>query len=395
MVQFSQRISRVKGSVIREIFKMMADPEIISLGGGSPAAEGYPLEDIRRIADQLLAQKGITMLDYGVTNGYLPLREAYLEHLVLPKGVQAQVENTIIMTGSGQGIYLVFDIFIDPGDTVLVESPTFLNTLNVLRKLDANIIGVAMDEEGIIIEDLEEKIKRHHPKLLYTIPTFQNPTGRSLSAARRQRIAELAARYDMVVLEDDPYGDVRFRGEALPPIKSFDESGNVIMLNSFSKTIAPGLRVGALTAKKEWVDKLELVKQGADTHTAILPQAICAEFLNQGLLPAHLQRVGKIYAERFAALEAGIKQNFPANCSYTHPDGGLFVWAKLPGYDAMELNRQAVASYKVAFVPGAPFFVNEEEGRDCLRLNYSSSNCDKIGEACARLGRLFAENAAQ
>lgn len=390
MVQYSQRLSRVKGSVIREIFKMMADPEIISLGGGSPAAEGYPLDKVREISDCLLRDHGVAMLDYGLTSGYLPLREAYLEHLVRPKGVAAQVENTIIMTGSGQGIYLVFDVFIDPGDTVLIESPTFLNTINVLRKMDANIVGVAMDEEGIIIEDLEEKIKRHHPKLLYTIPTFQNPTGRSLSLPRRQAIAELAARYDMVVLEDDPYGDVRFRGEPLPPIKSFDESGNVIMLNSFSKTIAPGLRVGAVTAKKEWVQKLELVKQGADTHTATLPQAICAEFLRQGLLPAHLQKVGKIYAERFAAMERGIRQYFPANCEYTRPDGGLFVWARIPGCNTIELNKRAVSEYKVAFVPGQPFFINENEGLDCLRLNYSSSNVEKITAACQRLGELFA-----
>ena len=390
MVQYSQRLSRVKGSVIREIFKMMADPEIISLGGGSPAAEGYPLDKVREISDCLLRDHGVAMLDYGLTSGYLPLREAYLEHLVRPKGVAAQVENTIIMTGSGQGIYLVFDVFIDPGDTVLIESPTFLNTINVLRKMDANIVGVAMDEEGIIIEDLEEKIKRHHPKLLYTIPTFQNPTGRSLSLPRRQAIAELAARYDMVVLEDDPYGDVRFRGEPLPPIKSFDESGNVIMLNSFSKTIAPGLRVGAVTAKEEWVQKLELVKQGADTHTATLPQAICAEFLRQGLLPAHLQKVGKIYAERFAAMERGIRQYFPANCEYTRPDGGLFVWARIPGCNTIELNKRAVSEYKVAFVPGQPFFINEDEGLDCLRLNYSSSNVEKITAACQRLGELFA-----
>ena len=169
-----------------------------------------------------------------------------------------------------------------------------------------------------------------------------------------------------------------FRGEALPPIKSFDTSGNVIMLNSFSKTIAPGLRVGAVTAKKEWVQKLELVKQGADTHTATLPQAICAEFLRQGLLPAHLQKVAAIYEERFSAMERGIQQHFPASCEYTHPEGGLFVWARIPGSDTIELNKRAVSEYKVAFVRGQPFFINENEGADCLRLNYSSSNVEDV-----------------
>ena len=391
MVEYSQRLSKVKGSVIREIFKMMADPEIISLGGGNPAAESYPLDEVREITDELLRDKGVQMMEYGITTGYRPFLEAYLETLVRPKGVAADIGNVITFTGSGQGIYLILDVFIDPGDVILVESPTFLATLNVMRKLSANIVPVAMDEEGLIIEDLEAKIKQYHPKLLYTIPTFQNPSGRSLSLARRQKIAEFAARYDMVVLEDDPYGDVRFRGEPLAPIKSFDESGNVIMLNSFSKTIAPGLRVGAATAKPEFIARLELVKQGADTHTATLPQAICGEYMRRGLLPAHLREVGDIYRERFETLEAGIKKYFPAGTEYTQPDGGLFVWARIPGADTAELNRRAVKDYKVAFIPGAPFCVNEADGADCLRLNYSSSRPQLIEEACARLGRLFAE----
>ncbi len=390
MIAYSKRIGRIKGSVIREIFKMMADPEIISLGGGSPAAEAYPLTQIREISDDLLAQHGVAMLEYGLTNGYGPFRQAYLEHLLLPKGVEADINNTIALTGSGQGIFLVADVFIDEGDTVLVESPTFLGSLNVFRKMGANLIGLEMDEQGIIIDDLLAKIKAHRPKLIYTIPTFQNPSGRSLSAERRKKIAELAAEYQVVVLEDDPYGDVRFCGDPLPPIKSFDTAGNVILLNSCSKIIAPGLRVGAAVARPEWIAKLELVKQSADTHTTTLSQAICAEFLQRGLLPAHLQKVARLYKERFQALEAGIKQYFPATCTYTRPEGGLFVWAKIPGFDMAEMNKLAVEKYKVAFVPGAPFCVNEEDGRDCLRLNYSSSSADKISAACERLGQLFA-----
>ncbi len=390
-MEYSQRLGKVKGSVIREIFKMMADPDIISLGGGNPAEESYPLEQIREITNRLLQDKGIQMMEYGITTGYRPFLESYLETLVRPKGVEADITNVIACTGSGQGIYMILDLFIDPGDVVLVESPTFLATLNVMRKLGAQIVPVAMDEEGIIIEDLEAKIKKHQPKLLYTIPTFQNPSGRTLSAARRARIAEFAGLYDMVVLEDDPYGDVRFRGEPVAPIKSMDESGNVIMLNSFSKTIAPGLRVGAAVAKAEWIGKLELVKQGMDTHTATLPQAICGEYMKCGLMPDHLAEVGRIYKERFETLEAGIKKYFPKNTAYTQPDGGLFVWARIPGIDAAELNKKAVQDYKVAFIPGAPFCVNEADGTDCLRLNYSSSRPELITEACARLGRLFSE----
>lgn len=389
MVEYAKRINRLKGSAIREIFKMMADPEIISLGGGSPASESYPIETIRQICSSLLEEKGVSMLEYGITTGYQPFREAYLQQLVHKKGIKADIDNTIVLTGSGQGIFLVADVFIDEGDTVLVESPTFLASLNIFRKMGANVIGLEMDEEGIIIEDLEEKIRLHRPKMLYTIPTFQNPSGRSLSQERRKRIAELAGEYDMVVLEDDPYGDVRFRGEPLPPIKSLDTSNNVILLNSCSKIIAPGLRVGAAVAKTEWIDKLELVKQGADTHTATLSQAICAEFLMSGLFAEHLQKIAAIYRARFSALERGIKEHFPADSKYTQPDGGLFVWAQVPGIDMVEANRAAVRDYKVAFVPGAPFCVNEEDGRDCLRLNYSSSNEEKITAACERLGQLF------
>lgn len=391
MVRYSQRLSRLKGSVIREIFKMMADPEIISLGGGSPAAESYPFEAVRSISDQLLREKGLIMLEYGLTTGYLPLREAYLEILVKGKGVKAGLENTICFTGSGQGIFIILDVFIDPGDVVLVENPTFLATLNLLRKMNAKIVGVDMDENGIIIEDLKKKIRQYKPKLLYTIPTFQNPSGRTISRERRQKIAEFAAQYDMVILEDDPYADVRFRGEAVPPIKSFDQSGNVIMLNSFSKIIAPGLRVGAATAKEEWIEKMELVKQGVDTHTATFSQAICAEFLIRGLLPEHLKKVGLIYKQRYEALEAGIKKYFPPNTEYTKPDGGLFVWARIPGVNMMAMNKQAVSKYKVAFIPGNPFYVDETEGQDCLRLNFSSSEPAKIETACQRLGQLFAE----
>ena len=201
---FADRVKPMKGSAIREMFKRMADPEIISLAGGNPAAESYPLDEVREITDELLRDKGVQMMEYGITTGYRPFLEAYLETLVRPKGVAADIGNVITFTGSGQGIYLILDVFIDPGDVILVESPTFLATLNVMRKLSANIVPVAMDEEGLIIEDLEAKIKQYHPKLLYTIPTFQNPSGRSLSLARRQKIAEFAARYDMVVLEDDP-----------------------------------------------------------------------------------------------------------------------------------------------------------------------------------------------
>ncbi len=390
MHHFTERSERIPVNVIRELFKLMADPDIISLGGGNPAKESFPLEEVRQITDYLLCVHGADILQYGVTPGYLPLRQAYLEHLARPKGVQAEVANTIIFTGSTQGISLTLELFCNEGDTVLVENPTFLGTLNVMYKMGLRVVPVETDAQGICIDDLEEKVRRERPRLLYTIPTFQNPTGRTIPAERRQRIAELAAKYDFIVLEDDPYGDVRLAGEPVPPIKSFDTAGNVVMMNSFSKIISPGLRVGVGVAEADIAAKLEALKQGADTHTALLPQAICAEFLDRGLLPAHLQRIAAIYRERLDAMLAAMAKHFPADCRYTVPEGGLFLWVELAGdIDATRLLERAVAEEKVAFVPGAPFCVHAEDGRSCMRLNFSNSGPKQITTAIERLGRLL------
>lgn len=389
MRQYSERMSRVTGSAIRQIMKLMADPNIISLGGGNPAPESFPVDKIREITDQLLREKPVQMLQYGITIGYEPLRQAVLEHLFRPKGIQAELENIITFTGSTQGIYLVLDMFIDPGVPILVESPTFLGTLNVMKKLGAKIIPVEMDEDGLDVEDLERKIKQHHPRLLYTIPTFQNPTGRTIPAERRKRIAELAGIYDMIVLEDDPYGDVRIKGRAQPPIKHFDQAGNVILMNSFSKIIAPGMRVGAAVGAPDLIQQMEKVKQGMDTHTTSLTQAICAEFLNQGLLPDHLRFIAGIYGERLDAMLQGLEKYFPAECSFTRPEGGLFVWVRTPGIpDTTQLLEQSIHQCQVAFVPGTTFFPEEGQGLDCLRLNFSSSTPQQIDTALSRLGNL-------
>ncbi|MBQ6807893.1 MAG: PLP-dependent aminotransferase family protein [Firmicutes bacterium] len=392
MRQYSERMSRLTGSAIRQIMKLMSDPEIISLGGGNPDPESFPVEKIREITDQLLREKPTQMLQYGVTNGYLPLREAALEHLFRPKNIQADLENVIPFTGSTQGIYMILDMFIDPGTPVLIENPTFLGTLNVIKKLGAKIIPVEMDGDGMLMDDLEAKIKAHQPRLLYTIPTFQNPTGRTLPLERRKRIAELAAEYDVIVIEDDPYGDVRIKGTPLPPIKSFDTAENVILMNSFSKIIAPGLRVGAAVGAADLIQQMEKVKQGLDTHTASLPQAICAEFLMRGLLPDHLRTITAIYGERLDAMLQGLERYFPADADFTRPEGGLFVWVQLPGIkNTGKLLERAISECKVAFVPGTPFFLEETQGLDTLRLNFSSSTPQQIDTALQRLGGLIQE----
>ncbi|MGE7767445.1 PLP-dependent aminotransferase family protein [Peribacillus sp. NPDC096540] len=387
MYNFAKRMEEVSASAVREIIKLMSNPEIISFGGGSPANESFPIDTIQDIIDKALRENGNQILQYGVTEGWKALREAYLEHIAYPKGISASLENVITITGATQGIQLISDVFLDPGDVVLVESPTFLSTLMVFNKNFIKCVPVETDEHGMIMEDLEEKIKRYHPKMLYSIPTFQNPTGITLPLERRKKIAELASTFNMMVMEDDPYGDLRYRGEALPPIKSFDQTGHVILLNSFSKTISPGLRVGTVLAEPEIIQKLIIAKQCADTHTTNLTQVVCAEFLNRGLLPGHLKAITPIYSARMDAMLEGIKNYFPTGTQYIQPEGGLFIWAELPGEPDMQaLLEKAVRDCKVAFVPGKPFFVNPEDGRKSLRLNFSSNTPERIEEGMKRLG---------
>ena len=395
MAQFAKCMSRVSGEAVREILKLMADPSVLTFGGGSPARETFPVGVARDIVDKSLADNPAALLQYGVTEGWPALRQAYLDHMVRPKGVKAELGNVMTLTGSTQGIGLIAEIFLDPGDHVLVESPTFLSTLNVFRRYDAVLVPVRVDDDGIMTNDLEEKMAKYKPKLLYTIPTFQNPTGRTIPADRREKIAGLAAKYDVIVLEDDPYCDLRYRGAPVPPIKSFDKSGHVVMLNSFSKIVSPGLRVGAMTADPAIIAKACDAKQLADTHTSNLVQEICAEFLNRGLLPGHLKSIVPLYEERLSAMLEGVGAHFPAGCEYTSPEGGLFVWVKLPGgADAQALVKRSVAELKIAFVPGRPFFADPNEGLDCIRMNFSSNPPEKIKDGMERLGRFFTAECA-
>lgn len=390
MFQFADRMGQVSASAIREIFKALADPEIISFGGGSPANESFPIDVIKKITDKALTENGPKILQYGITEGWPALRQAYVEHIAKPKGIEATVDNVIVTTGASQGIQLLADVFLNPGDVVLVESPTFLGVFSVFNKYFVKCIPVAMDEKGLIIEDLEAKIKEHNPKMLYTIPTFQNPTGRTLPVDRRKKVAELSSQYNFIVLEDDPYCDLRYSGEAVPNIKTFDKTGNVVLLNSFAKIISPGLRVGTVLAEHEIIQKLTVAKQGADTHTSNLSQEICAEFLNRKLLPGHLEKIQPIYEVRLNTMLKAIQKYFPEGTKYTEPEGGLFIWVELPGKpDVLELFKKAASEYKVAFVPGIHFCKNQEDGIRHLRLNFSSSSPVQIEEGMKRLGELF------
>lgn len=387
MSEFAKRLDGVSGSAIRELFKLAGDPEIISFGGGNPSKDSFPVDVIRDITDKKLKDEGKILLQYGGTEGYMPLRKAYLEHLAGPKGVKGEIDNVLITTGSMQGLDLTLKALVDPGDVVLVESPTFLGALQAFNIAQAKLVGVPMDDEGVIIEELEALIKQHHPKLFYCIPTFQNPTGKTLSEPRRRKIAALAAQYDVTVIEDDPYCDLRYSGEPMPCIKQFDEADKVILMNSFSKIISPGIRVGVALGRKELIRKMTICKQCTDTHTPLLTQAIAAEFLERGLLPGHLKKILPAYAVQLNTMLDCADEFFPATAKITRPQGGLFVWCELAeGVSGEAVFKKAVSEYKVAFVPGEHFYC-DGTGKNTIRLNFSSETPEKIKIGMERLGK--------
>ncbi|MDR1619707.1 MAG: PLP-dependent aminotransferase family protein [Clostridiales bacterium] len=392
MVSFAKRMDGITGSIIREIFKLLADPEIISFGGGNPAKESFPLETVKAITREILDESGAGVLQYGTTEGYSSLPRSYITHIAQKKGLTNLKEDNILITcGSSQGLDLTARVFVDPGDVVLVESPTFLGTLQMLNTYQAKLVPVRMDDEGADINDLEEKVKKYRPKMFYVIPTFQNPTGKTLGRARRESIARLAEKYDFIVMEDDPYGDLRYRGEPLPPIKSFDSCGNVVMLNSFSKILSPGLRVGVAVGDPAIIRKMTVAKQSNDAHTSNLTQAIADAFLKKGLLPGHLAEILPMYTRRLDAMLTGIDAYFPETFTHTSPEGGLFVWGELAGgLDMPALLKAATSQAKVAFIPGQYFYLDPAAmGQNTMRLNFSAAAPERITEGLERLGKLI------
>ncbi len=375
-LHFAHRFDQVSGSAIREIFKVIAKPGMISFAGGNPSVTALPDEKVSELAVKVLKENGKALLQYGATEGYPPFVEAL--HQYITETVGFQPEAVLPVTGSTQAMDLLCKALIDPGDTILVENPSFLGNLQCMRLYQANLIPVASDEQGLLPEDLEEKIRRYQPKMLYTIPTFQNPTGRTLSFERRKAIAELASRYHMIVAEDDPYRDLRYSGEKLPAIKCFDTDDWVVFLGSFSKTISPGLRVGYLSGRPDLIRKCTVGKQSSDVHTANLNQAIVDQYLRQRLLPDHIRAISSDYARQLDRM-LGHLQEISGLVRFTKPEGGLFVWAELPeNMDAKALLNKAIEQ-KVAFVPGTHFFVDGGH-ENTLRLNFSNSTLEQIDQ---------------
>lgn len=394
-MHIAERMQGVNGSAIRELFKLLGDPEIISFGGGNPAKECFPKEDIEKITDELLRDKSDVLLQYGATEGYLPLRKAYIEKILPDLGLTAELENVLALTGSMQGLDLICKVVVNPGDVVLVEEPSFLGALQTFNIAQAKLVPVPLHTDGIHVDELEALVREYRPVMFYTIPTFQNPTSWVSGIEARKAIARLAAEYDMIVIEDDPYASLRFSGEKLPTIKSFDTSGNVILMSSFSKTISPGMRVALCCGNSELIRKMTIAKQSADTHSPNLNQAIIAEYLNRDLLPEHIVEISKVYAHSASAMIEAMEEYFPDWVEYEKPIGGLFIWCTLPeGWDASELFKKAVAR-KVAFVPGVSFFTTPGKGNNTFRLNFSAEPEERIRRGIRTLGDLLKETAEE
>ncbi len=389
MVQFADRMNGMTGSVIRQIFKLLADPAIISFAGGNPSPQSFPGSELAELSLEILGKNSATVLQYGVTTGMESLRETVAGNL-RAIGIQARGGEVMITSGSSQGINLTARAFVNPGDVVLVESPTFLGALQTFYLYQAQVKSVHTDACGLIPEDLEEKIKRYKPKFLYTIPTFQNPTGRTISPERRKKVLEICVKYGVFVLEDDPYRDLRYSGDPVPPIKSYDTSNQVIYLYSFSKIISPGLRVGAVAADQAILDKFNICKQGEDVHTSNLSQALVDAYCKAGLLWEHISKICAMYKQQRDAMLWHLQTEFPGEVKYSVPDGGLFIWVELPkGMNAESLFEKALAR-KVLFVPGEHFYCDQPE-KNTLRLNFSMASVPQIEQGMATLAAAVKE----
>lgn len=382
-------VRNLETSIIREILKLTSQPGVISFAGGLPAPELFPLEDIRKVTNEVIDKFGAPTVQYSLSQGILPIREI-LAQRATERGTASKAENILITSGAQQGIELLARAFIDPGDYVLTENPTYVGALQAFNYYQARYCTVEMDENGMIIDQVEDAIKKHKPKLIYTVSNFQNPTGITLSLERREELLRLAGKYDIPVMDDNPYGDIRFSGEPLPTLKSL--SGNqVVALRTFSKTFAPGFRIGWMNGPEPIIKVFEKVKQCADLHTSTFSQYVIAEYLKQGLLEKQLEVIKKDYLIKRDLMVKSMEEHFPEGVSWTKPDGGLFLWVTLPEHmSAKDLLPKAV-ELKVAYVFGEPFFPNGG-GKNTLRMNFSNATHEGIVEGVQRLGKLFKEN---
>lgn len=390
--RFAERMKLVKPSAIRELLKLGADPEVISFGGGFPDPDIFPIEQLRKVYDSVLVNDGKKALQYTTSEGLPSLRQKLADRMKRA-GVECGIKNVFMIQGAQQGLDITAKMFIEKGDVIITENPTFIGALIAFNPYEPKYVPVSMDDEGLRMDELEEALKANrNTKFIYTIPDFQNPTGITMSLARRKRIVELADEYDVMILEDVPYREIRYEGESLPSIKSFDTQGRVIQLGSFSKILSPGMRLGWVVAEPYLAEKLCLLKMAADTQNSTMNMYAADRFMEMYDIDEHIERIRKAYKAKKDLMLRTIRSEFPENVSFTDPQGGLFTWLTLQkDIDTTWLMKErTLPEVKVAYVPGASFYPVNEERNHC-RINYSCMSDEKIVEGITKLGKILKE----
>ena len=384
----ASRVTGLKASAIREIFKLVGQADIISFAGGIPSPELFPTKEWGFLLNKMMTDNGKQALVYGVTEGYAPLIEIIGKRLK-KDGIGKKFDSTIVTTGAQQAIDLTTKALVNEGEGIIVENPSFIGSLNSFRSYNAKLFGVEMDSDGINIEKTEEILKTQNIKLIYTIPTFQNPMGITQSLEKRKKLLELAEKYDCHIIEDNPYGELRFSGEAVRAIKSMDENGRVIYVGSFSKTLSPGIRVGFVCCHKDIMNRIVVVKQVNDVHTPLMNQMLVAEYIKNYDYDEHIKKGCRLYGEKCALMLESIEKYFPKCVTHTNPDGGIFLWCTMPqNADSKKIFEKAIDA-KVAFVPGNTCMVDIDAPSNCFRLNYSTASNENIVKGIEILGGIL------
>lgn len=390
---FATRTSRMKASDIRELLKLTARPEIISLAGGLPAPELFPIDEYRRAFEWVLETNGSAALQYGPSEGYKPLRELLATRMT-GMGIPAEADEILITNGSQQGLDLIGKIFLNPGDAVCLENPSYMGAIQAFDSYQADYVIVPMDDDGMKVDELDGILTKQPAKFIYALPNFQNPSGRWMSTERRTVLVEVAKKHGIPIIEDDPYGELRFEGEARPSLRSLWPEG-VIYLGTFSKILAPGFRLGWMVIPKSAYDEVIFGKQPADLHTSMATQMATYEVCKQpGFLDEHVDKIRDVYRERRDVMLRAMDEHFPEGCTWTKAQGGLFVWAELPAsVDTRELLAEALVE-NVAFVPGQSFHA-DRSGHNTMRLNFSNVTSERIEQGIERLGRAIKRQLAR
>lgn len=391
MNKFSDRMAGMKVSDIRELLKLTARPEVISFAGGMPAPELFPVEEINAAFNAVMAENGRTALQYGPTEGYAPLRKHIADRMERINDIKTDPSNLILTAGSQQGLDFCGKLFLNPGDVVIMESPSYLGAINAFNAYQPNYVEIPTDENGMIMEELEKALATtENVKLIYVIPDFQNPSGRTWPLERRKKFMEIVNKYEVNVIEDNPYGDLRFRGEFLPALKSLDTKGLVIYFGTFSKILSPGFRVGWICADTLIMEKLNLIMQAAALQSATVNAMVISKYLDMYDVDEHVAKILPVYKHRCELMINTMKETFPPEAKFTDPEGGLFTWVELPEYvNTRDLAAKALEQ-NVAFVPGSGFYPNGGNNH-CMRLNYSGQSDERIVEGVKRLAALIKE----